>query len=101
MQRHLQFLDAPDILIVTNCQYVHTVKEQLSQIDSALTKNILVEPEKKNTASAHPQRILKFEVGDHDHLLLGALFLFDRNVEGKTPEVEGLVHNFFPREPLP
>ena len=51
-RRHLQFLNANDILIVTNCQYVHTVKEQLSQIDSALTKNILVEPEKKNTAPA-------------------------------------------------
>lgn len=32
----------------------------------------------------HPQRIIEFEVGDHDHLFLGAFSLFDRNVEGKT-----------------
>ena len=48
------------------------------------------------TPSIHPQRILEFEVGDHDHLLLSAFSLFDRNVEGKTPEVNGMIHNFFP-----
>ena len=46
-------------------------------------------------SSIHPQRILEFEVGDHDHLLLGAFSLFDRNVEGKTPQINGVVHNFF------
>jgi hypothetical protein len=53
------------------------------------------------TPSIHPQRILEFEVGNYDHLFLGAFSFFDRNVERKTPEVNGVIHNFFPREPLP
>ncbi len=44
----------------------------------------------------HFQGIFEFAVGDHNHLLLGAFSFFDRNVEGKTSEVNGVVHNFFP-----
>ncbi len=43
---------ASDILIVTNQAYYHLVKNQVCEIDPAFENQILVEPEKKNTAPA-------------------------------------------------
>ncbi len=41
-----------DILIVTNQDYYHLVKTQAGAIDPLLERQILVEPERKNTAPA-------------------------------------------------
>lgn len=41
-----------DLLIVTNQSYFHLVKQQLHAIDPLLETQILIEPEKKNTAPA-------------------------------------------------
>jgi mannose-1-phosphate guanylyltransferase/mannose-6-phosphate isomerase len=50
--RKLHMINSDDIFILTNFQYFHAVKEQISQIDSSLCKNIILEPFQKNTAPA-------------------------------------------------
>ena len=50
--RFLPIVDPADILIVTNQDYYHLVKSQVSVLDPLLERNILVEPERKNTAPA-------------------------------------------------
>lgn len=52
VKRFYNTLSVKDILILTNQAYYHLVKNQLSAIDPALVSQILVEPEKKNTAPA-------------------------------------------------
>ena len=52
VKRFYNTLPAKDILIITNQAYYHLVKNQLSSIDPELASQILVEPEKKNTAPA-------------------------------------------------
>lgn len=52
VKRFYNTLPAKDILIITNQAYYHLVKNQLSAIDPELVPQILVEPEKKNTAPA-------------------------------------------------
>lgn len=52
VKRFYNALSAKDILIITNQTYYHLVKNQLTAIDPDLVSQILVEPEKKNTAPA-------------------------------------------------
>ena len=52
VKRFYTTLSAKDILIITNQAYYHLVKNQLSAIDPDLVSQILIEPEKKNTAPA-------------------------------------------------
>ena len=47
------------------------------------------------TPPIHAQRVLEYEVGVYDHLFLSAFSFFDRNIEGKAPEINGVVYNFF------
>lgn len=48
----LRFPNPADILIVTGQEYYHLVKSQVMEIAPGLEKQILVEPERKNTAPA-------------------------------------------------
>lgn len=52
VKRYYPPVRSSDILIVTNQAYFHLVKNQLGSIDPAFEKQILVEPERKNTAPA-------------------------------------------------
>ncbi len=52
IQRFLPLVAPADILIITNQDYYHLVKTQASAIDPLLERQILVEPDKKNTAPA-------------------------------------------------
>lgn len=52
IQRFLSLVSPRDILIVTSQDYYHLVKTQAGAIDSALERQILIEPEQKNTAPA-------------------------------------------------
>lgn len=52
IQRFLPSVPPSDIVIVTNQDYYHLVKTQAGAIDPLLERQILVEPEKKNTAPA-------------------------------------------------
>ncbi len=52
LQRFVPFVPITDILILTNQDYFHLVKIQSSLIHPQLEKQILVEPERKNTAPA-------------------------------------------------
>lgn len=51
-KRFLAQWPAQDIIVVTNQEYRHLVRNQLSVIDSQLAEQIIVEPERKNTAPA-------------------------------------------------
>ena len=52
VKRFYPAVDPKDILILTNQSYFHLVKNQLSALDIRFEQQILVEPEKKNTAPA-------------------------------------------------
>ncbi len=52
IQRFLPLVAPVDILIVTNQDYYHLVKTQAGAIDPLLERQILVEPDRKNTAPA-------------------------------------------------
>jgi len=52
VRRFFPMANPKDILVMTNQSYFHLVKKQLSAIDPRLETQILVEPEKKNTAPA-------------------------------------------------
>lgn len=65
-----------DILVITNQDYFHLVKNQLAAIDVSLEKQIIVEPERKNTAPAiclavkYLQDVLG--VGKDEHILVSS-----------------------------
>ena len=50
--RNLETINPCSIFVLTNQLYYHTVKDQLDQIDQALSHNIILEPCQKNTAPA-------------------------------------------------
>ncbi len=52
VKRFYPAVSPKDILIITNQSYFHLVKNQLSALDARFEQQILVEPEKKNTAPA-------------------------------------------------
>ncbi len=52
VKRFYPSVDPKDILIVTNQAYFHLVRSQLTALDKRFENQILVEPEKKNTAPA-------------------------------------------------
>ncbi len=52
VKRFYPVVNPRDILVVTNQAYYHLVKNQLTAIDLAFESQILVEPERKNTAPA-------------------------------------------------
>lgn len=52
VKRFYPAVNPKDILVVTNQAYYHLVKNQLTAIDPAFETQILVEPERKNTAPA-------------------------------------------------
>lgn len=52
VKRFYPSVNPRDILVVTNQAYYHLVKNQLIAIDPAFESQILVEPERKNTAPA-------------------------------------------------
>jgi mannose-1-phosphate guanylyltransferase / mannose-6-phosphate isomerase len=52
VKRFYPIVPAKDILVITGASYYDVAKAQLTQIDSAFEKQILVEPEKRNTAPA-------------------------------------------------
>ena len=104
---------AKDILIVTNQIYFHLAKNQLTQIDPAFEKQILVEPEKKNTAPAiylavkYFQDILGadendcFLVSSADHILSHAETLVATALKAKPIVQQGshLVFGIRPHKP--
>lgn len=52
VKRFLSLYDAQDILIMTHQEYFHLVKSQVGLIDRQLENQIIIEPERKNTAPA-------------------------------------------------
>lgn len=65
--RFIQTVSPRDILIVTNQNYLHLVKSQLISLDPRLGGQILVEPERKNTAPAIYLAVKYFqEIGQID-----------------------------------
>lgn len=50
--RFLKNYSPKDLLIITNQDYYHLVKQQLQEINPSLTQQIFIEPEKRNTAPA-------------------------------------------------
>lgn len=52
VKRFLPTFDVKEILILTNQEYYHLVKSQVGAIDRRLESQIIVEPERKNTAPA-------------------------------------------------
>jgi mannose-1-phosphate guanylyltransferase / mannose-6-phosphate isomerase len=50
--RFLETFSTEDLLIITNQDYYHLVKQQASELDPSLIPQILIEPEKRNTAPA-------------------------------------------------
>lgn len=52
VERFYRAASVEDIVIITNQAYYHLVKNQLDAIDVRLRSQIIVEPEKKNTAPA-------------------------------------------------
>ncbi|NGX61684.1 MAG: Alginate biosynthesis protein AlgA [Chlamydiae bacterium] len=52
IRRNLALIPAEDLYIVTPEIYLHEVVAQVAEIDSRLKKNLLLEPEPKNTAPA-------------------------------------------------
>lgn len=52
IQRFLKLFQPEDFLIITNQEYIHIVKDQVEQIHPDLSRQILLEPERKNTAPA-------------------------------------------------
>ncbi len=52
VKRFLSVYDAEDILIMTHQEYFHLVKSQVGLLDRRLENQIIVEPERKNTAPA-------------------------------------------------
>lgn len=52
VKRFISHARAEDFLIVTHQSYYHLVKSQLHEIDPALEKQILLEPERRGTAPA-------------------------------------------------
>ncbi len=52
IQRYLLLVPPSDLLIITNQNYFHLVKSQVSLLDPTLEKQILIEPDRKNTAPA-------------------------------------------------
>lgn len=67
---------AKDILIVTNQDYYHLALKQLKSIDPAFEKQILVEPERKNTAPAIALAVKYFQevlgVGEDESFLVSS-----------------------------
>lgn len=65
-----------DILIVTNQTYFHVAKNQICEIDPAFEHQILIEPEKKNTAPAICFAVKYFQdvlgVGDDECFLVSS-----------------------------
>lgn len=52
LKRFYPAVSPKDILVITNQAYYHLVKSQLTAIDPSFEQQILVEPERKNTAPA-------------------------------------------------
>ncbi|MBI2743046.1 MAG: mannose-1-phosphate guanylyltransferase/mannose-6-phosphate isomerase [Chlamydiales bacterium] len=52
VRRFMPTFDIQDMVILTNQEYYHLVKSQVGAIDRRLEKQIIVEPERKNTAPA-------------------------------------------------
>lgn len=52
VKRFLRKWSASDIVIVTNQEYRHLVQSQLTSLDKQLADQIIIEPERKNTAPA-------------------------------------------------
>lgn len=52
LKRNMRYVKPEDIFILTNSAYYHDVLRQVSEVDSKIEKNILLEPAKKNTAPA-------------------------------------------------
>lgn len=61
VKRFYPAVPAQDILVVTNSTYFDIAKTQLAQIDSAFVRQILVEPERRNTAPAIALAVKYFE----------------------------------------
>ncbi len=69
VHRNLEILD--ELYVLTNEIYYHEVARQLREIDPALESNILIEPERKNTAPAIAYAFQQIE-GDDVFLIMPA-----------------------------
>ncbi len=81
IKRFLPAVHPNDILVVTNQSYYHLVKTQITALDQRLENQILIEPEKKNTAPAiclavkYIQEVLKADptecilISSSDHII--------------------------------
>lgn len=104
---------AKDILIITSKKYLHVTKKQLSRIDPAFENQILVEPEKRNTAPAiclaakYLKDVLNtdvqecFLVSSADHILSPEEVFLNTAELGKSEVVKGnhLVFGIRPNKP--
>lgn len=102
-----------DILIVTNQTYFHVAKNQLCEIDPAFEPQILVEPEKKNTAPAiclalkYFLDVLKisdeecFLVSSADHIISPEAALLQAAIAGEARVKQGhhLIFGIRPNKP--
>jgi len=101
ISRFLPLAAVEDILIVTNQDYFHHVKSQVKELDPALEKQILVEPERKNTAPAialavsylrdllHCDENECFLVSSSDHLIAPEEIFLEAVKKGEKLAKEG------------
>lgn len=113
IKRFYPIASAEDILIVTNQTYFHVAKNQLCEIDPAFEQQILVEPERKNTAPAiclavkYFQDVLKvnddecFLVSSADHIISPEKALLNAAFAGELMVKQGhhLIFGIRPNKP--
>jgi len=113
VKRFYPQVPAKDILIVTSQAYLHMTKTQLFQIDPALEKQILIEPEKRNTAPAiclaakYFQDVLKadpedcFLVSSADHIISPEELFVSTVLKGESAVKQGkhLIFGIRPNKP--
>lgn len=113
IKRFYPVASVKDILIVTNKTYFHIAKNQLCAIDPAFQSQILVEPERKNTAPAiclavkYFQDILHvnedecFLVSSADHIVSPESALLSAAFEGESMVKQGhhLIFGIRPNKP--
>jgi mannose-1-phosphate guanylyltransferase/mannose-6-phosphate isomerase len=101
LKRFYPSVSPKDILVVTNQSYYHLVKSQLMAVDPEFEQQILVEPEKKNTAPAiclavkYLQEVLGADpdecilVSSSDHIIAPEKVFLNAVSEGEKIAKEG------------
>jgi mannose-1-phosphate guanylyltransferase/mannose-6-phosphate isomerase len=99
--RFLKIFSPSDLLIITNQDYYHLVKQQAIQIDPHLLSQIVIEPEKRSTApaiclavavlqekmGARPEEC--FLVSSSDHLISPETLFLEKILEAEKVAAQG------------